>query len=89
MPFFISDMANNKVVKEKVIAFRVTEAQLKEIEDRFKAAPPVGIRSVGMQARKLMFDWLNQRLAYKSKKEEKQAPEMYPPMLNGNGSAAA
>lgn len=84
-------MAKQKDVKQKVIAFRVTEPELKEIEEAFKATLPVGVESVALQGRKLMLDWAHGRIRYRVKKEEKLAPEMYPPMKasSRNGSRAA
>jgi len=81
-------MANNRIVKDDVVAFRLTPEQRKHIQEIFDAAPPAGIRSIGMQARKLLLDWAHDRLTYRKKSERNQAPELYLPKMAGTSRAA-
>ncbi len=70
-------MANNKVVKEKVVAFRLTDEQYEAFQKVFQATPIVGVKSPGMLARKLALDMAHDRLTWRKKKEKLMAPEVY------------
>ena len=70
---------NNKIVKQKVIASRFTENQIKRIQKALDDRPVTGIASIGTMARKLLLDYAYDRLTWRSKKERERAPEMYLP----------
>ena len=67
----------NKVVREKVVAFRLTEEQYKAFMDKITAQPVVGAKSPGLMARKMALDFSMDELNWKSKKKRLQAPEVY------------
>lgn len=75
-------MARNKVIKGKVVAFRLTEAQYADLVKAFSVKPPLGIKSASLMARKLTLDYVFGRIAWRNKKEEFQAPELYIPELS-------
>lgn len=78
-------MANNRIVKEKVVAFRLTDQQYEAFQKVFSDNPIVGVKSPGMLARKLALDMTHDRLTWRKKKEKLLAPEVY---LAAGASAA-
>ena len=70
-------MANNRIVKEKVVAFRLTEKQYEDFMKCFNDNIIVGVKSPGMLARKLALDMTHDRLTWRKKKEKLLAPEVY------------
>lgn len=67
----------NKVIKEHVVAFRLTPEQFKAFEKTFNDNPILGVKSPGMLARKLALDHSLGKINWKNKKEAKLAPEVY------------
>ncbi len=68
-------MATSKEIKEKVVAFRLTEAQYADLKDYFDKHPVGGIRSVNTFCRKLALDVSNDRITWRNKKEQLLSPE--------------
>jgi hypothetical protein len=82
-------MATSKEIKEKVVAFRLTEAQHAELKEYFDKHPVGGIRSVNTFCRKLALDVSHDRITWRNKKEATLSPESIlalEKMKNGNGS---
>jgi len=67
----------NKVVREKVVAFRLTEEQYQAFVDKIASQPVVGAKSPGLMARKMALDFTMEELNWKSKKKRLLAPEVY------------
>lgn len=67
----------NKVVREKVIAFRVSPEQYKEIQDRVNEAGIVDVVSPGLMGRKLMLDWLINGIKWTDKKLQRESTDVY------------
>ena len=67
----------NKVVREKVIAFRVSPEQYKEVQDKVIGAGIVDVGSPGLMARKLMLDWLIGGIKWTDKKLQQESTDVY------------
>lgn len=75
MPFY-GDMAREHVIREHVIAFRLTPEEYAEFEKAHKGDPIVGVKSPGMLARKLALDFARGKLKWAKKKDKMLAPEV-------------
>lgn len=64
-----------KQIKERVVAFRLTEPQYNRLKDHFDKHPVGDIRSVNTYCRKLALDASNDRFVYRNKKEATLSPE--------------
>jgi antibiotic biosynthesis monooxygenase (ABM) superfamily enzyme len=67
----------NKVVRDKVIAFRLTVGQYAAFLEKLAEQPVVGAKSPGLMARKMALDFTGDELTWKSKKKRLLAPEVY------------
>jgi hypothetical protein len=65
-----------KVIKQNVIAFRLTADEFNDFERARQADPMVNIRSPGMLARKLVLDFAKGKLHWTSKKDKDLAPDV-------------
>jgi hypothetical protein len=65
-----------KVIKEHVIAFRLTPEEFAEFEQAHRADPIVGVKSPGTLARKLALDFARGKLKWGKKKDKMLAPEV-------------
>ena len=65
-----------KIIKERVIAFRLTPDEFKEFNAIREQKPIVGIRSVGALARKLALDYARNKLKWASKRDQGLAPDV-------------
>ncbi len=63
------------IIREVVIAFRLTAAESQTLSKSFEDEPMLGVKSPSMLARKLALDWSAGRLAYKNAKDKVLAPE--------------
>jgi hypothetical protein len=70
--------SNNKTVREKVVAFRLSADQYAELEKKVKEEPTVGAPTVGLMARKLAIDFSRDDVSYRDKRKRNLAPELYP-----------
>lgn len=61
-------MVNNKI-RPIVISFRLTEAQVKQLQDIVANKPIVGLSSHNRLCRKVITDYLADRLTYKDKND--------------------
>lgn len=75
-------MAKHKIVKQKVIAFRLTVEQQAEFLQKLSDEPVLGAKSPGMVARKLVLDFVRNELTWKNKKRRLLAPELYKPFTS-------
>jgi len=66
-----------KEVRDKVVAFRVTEALWNELTAKVKNAKITGAHTPGLMARKLMIDWHEEAVTWKSKKRKDMSPESF------------
>jgi hypothetical protein len=66
----------NKIVREKVVAFRLTDEQYKAFKEKIVAEQVIGAKSPGLMTRKLVLDWMAGQLICRSKKKRTLAPEV-------------
>ncbi len=59
-------MAETKVLKQRIVAFRVPEAQALQCEKMLAEQPIVGVKSINQLFRKFGRDFLAGRLCYKN-----------------------
>ena len=55
---------NGALPRGKVVSFRVTEAQLNQLQEMRDSETPIGIKSAKQYARKIVMDHLAGRLVY-------------------------
>ncbi len=65
-----------KIIKEQVVAFRLTPEESQEVENALQADKIVGVKSKGTLARKLVLDLARGKLRWASKKDKFLAPEV-------------
>lgn len=66
-----------KVVRDKVVAFRLTPEQYEEFEKKVKAAQIVDVDSPGLMARKMTLDYLLDEIRWPNKKLQKESTEVF------------
>ena len=70
-------MAKHKVVRQKVVAFRLTAEQYAAFAKRLIDQPVVGAKSPGLMARKMALDYTLGELSWKNRKRQLTSPELY------------
>ena len=65
-----------KIIKEQVVAFRLTEAETREVDEALKVDKIVGVKSKGTLARKLVLDLARGKLRWANKRDKLLAPEV-------------
>jgi hypothetical protein len=66
-----------KVVREKVVAFRLTPEQYEEFEKKIKDSAIVGVGSPGLMARKMALDFLLGEVKWANKKLRTTSTEVW------------
>jgi hypothetical protein len=61
-----------------VVSFRITDEQTKKLGEIFDRDGPVGVRSTNQYARKILSDFLANRLVYKNPVHRKKDLDLYP-----------
>jgi hypothetical protein len=81
-----------KVIKDEVVALRLTTSEKEEISKAIKTALDsnelVGAGSVGLLGRKLLLDFARNKLRWVSKRDKKYAPEVAAAELKPQSVAA-
>lgn len=68
-------MATTKAIRERVVAFRLTEAQYGKLKDYFDKHPVGDTRSVNTFCRKLALDVCHDRITWPNKKHAQLSHE--------------
>jgi len=65
-----------KIIKENVVAFRLTTEEAQEVDAALENDKIVGVKSKGTLARKLVLDHARGKLRWASKRDKQLAPEI-------------
>jgi hypothetical protein len=65
-----------KIIKETVVAFRLTAEEAQEVDKALDSDKIIGVRSKGTLARKLVLDHARGKLKWTSKRDKLLAPEV-------------
>lgn len=63
---------NSHAIRPQVVSFRITQAQSTLLKDLFEKDSATGVNSPNQLARKLVCDYLAERLAYKKPSDKLQ-----------------
>jgi hypothetical protein len=71
----VNNSGEKAAAREVVISFRVSDATDTQLNEMLKRSPSVGINSNRQFCRKIVMDYINGKLAYKSAKDRMMGVE--------------